>query len=226
MKMKKILFLIGFLSLSGLIIQAAPPTTQGEIEVNQKRIAGVVSSSMRLETARLILRKVEERDLDDIYEYAKDPKVAELTGWTEHENLDDTRNFLDKMREGYNTGMYLYLVIEDKELHKVVGTCAIVHISFEKNCGEISLSFAKSHCGKGYGKEVINRLIQFGFDEMGLDYLEGYTYQRNRASDRLCQGAAEFQSEVKYEHKVKGKQSVRANYYKLTREDYLTKLFG
>ena len=36
---------------------------------------------MRFETERLILRQWEESDAENLYKYAKDPKVEPVAGW-------------------------------------------------------------------------------------------------------------------------------------------------
>ena len=40
-----------------------------------------------LETERLILRPFKENDLDDFYEYAKNPKVGPNAGWKPHAHV-------------------------------------------------------------------------------------------------------------------------------------------
>ena len=44
-----------------------------------------------LETPRLLLRPWQEEDAEDMFEYAKDPRVGPYAGWTPHKSLSDTR---------------------------------------------------------------------------------------------------------------------------------------
>ena len=52
-----------------------------------------------LETQRLILRKWNDTDADSLFEYAKDPDVGPIAGWSPHksitESLDVIRNVLN-----------------------------------------------------------------------------------------------------------------------------------
>ena len=47
-----------------------------------------------IETDRLILRPFTYTDLDDLYEYAKNPNVGPNAGWKPHEDLDESMAIL------------------------------------------------------------------------------------------------------------------------------------
>jgi [ribosomal protein S5]-alanine N-acetyltransferase len=182
--MKKVIFLAGLFGLSNLMVQAAP-SDQTQYNTQKQRVADIFSKPIQLETERLILRKVKDSDIEDIFEYAKNPLVTSLTGWVEHKDKKDSRRFIDKIRRGYESNEYLYLVVEDKELNKVVGSAAVIHISPEKTSSELSLSLAESHWGSGYGSEIMRRMIQFGFEVMGFDFLAGYVFPEHIGSNKM-----------------------------------------
>jgi len=56
-----------------------------------------------LETERLILRRWEESDAENLFLYAKDPDVGPIAGWPPHqseeESLDVIRNFFARLRQ-------------------------------------------------------------------------------------------------------------------------------
>lgn len=47
---------------------------------------------MTLETDRLILRRWEDSDAEDLYRYASDPDVGPIAGWPAHQSLDESRD--------------------------------------------------------------------------------------------------------------------------------------
>ena len=53
-----------------------------------------------IETDRLILRPFTYTDLDDLYEYAKNPNVGPNAGWKPHEDLDESMAILKNFIEG------------------------------------------------------------------------------------------------------------------------------
>ena len=49
---------------------------------------------MTLTTKRLTLRPLEERDAEDLYAYAKDPRVGLVAGWPPHTSLEESREII------------------------------------------------------------------------------------------------------------------------------------
>ena len=47
-----------------------------------------------LETERLVLRRWEDGDASDLYEYAKDPDVGPIAGWPPHQSIEEERHML------------------------------------------------------------------------------------------------------------------------------------
>ena len=46
---------------------------------------------MILETKRLLLRPFYESDAEDVYAYARDPRVGPVAGWPAHKSVEDSR---------------------------------------------------------------------------------------------------------------------------------------
>ena len=49
---------------------------------------------MVFETKRLILRPWEESDAEDLFEYAKDPRVGPIAGWPAHTSVENSREII------------------------------------------------------------------------------------------------------------------------------------
>ena len=49
---------------------------------------------MTLETDRLILRRWEDSDAEDLYRDASDPDVGPIAGWPAHQSLDESRDVI------------------------------------------------------------------------------------------------------------------------------------
>ena len=45
---------------------------------------------MSLETERLILRRWQDSDAEDLYKYASDPDVGPIAGWPVHKNVQES----------------------------------------------------------------------------------------------------------------------------------------
>lgn len=55
---------------------------------------------MTLETDRLILRRWEDSDAEDLYRYASDPDVGPIAGWPAHQSLDESRDVIKNVFNG------------------------------------------------------------------------------------------------------------------------------
>ena len=52
---------------------------------------------MILETERLILRPWEERDANDLFQYASNPEVGPIAGWPVHTSVENSREIIKKL---------------------------------------------------------------------------------------------------------------------------------
>ena len=80
---------------------------------------------MILETGRLILRRWEEADAEELYQYAKDPAVGPIAGWPPHTSVENSREIIRDVLTAPET----YAVVL-KETGKPVGSIGIM---FGKN---------------------------------------------------------------------------------------------
>ena len=77
-------------------------------------ITGVV-----LETERLILRPWTLEDLDDFYEYAKNPDVGPKAGWYPHKNKEESLEILNRFIDNKKTFCIVYKE-NNKAISKII----------------------------------------------------------------------------------------------------------
>ena len=53
-----------------------------------------------LETKRLILRRWEVSDAEDLYKYASDPDVGLIAGWPPYQSVDESREVIKSVLSG------------------------------------------------------------------------------------------------------------------------------
>ena len=63
-----------------------------------------IGGDMTLETKRLILRRWEDSDAENLYKYAKDPDIGPIAGWPAHQSIDDMTDRDDECELGYWIG--------------------------------------------------------------------------------------------------------------------------
>ena len=71
---------------------------------------------MILETERLILRPWEERDANDLFQYASDPEVGPIAGWPVHTSVENSKEIIKSVFSSPET----YAVVLKETMQPVV----------------------------------------------------------------------------------------------------------
>lgn len=154
---------------------------------------------MKLENDRVYLRPVEEKDLNDIFEYAKDEDTGPRAGWPAHKTIDDTKMILDKWLSPQNSEMILAIVY--KENNKMIGTLGIADLNKNpkdennkyvadllkqgKVCFELGTTLSKAYWNKGLSTDIIKIVEKYLFLQRNADCIIIGHYAENMASRRV-----------------------------------------
>lgn len=137
-----------------------------------------------LETERLILRPFSPRDLDDFYEYARNPNVGPNAGWKPHESREESQEILARIIEGGEVW-----ALECKENHSVIGSAGL-HADKRRegvNARMLGYVLSEDYWGRGLMAEAAGRIMRHAFEELGVDILSVYHYPHNRRSKRVIE---------------------------------------
>lgn len=141
-----------------------------------------------------VLRKVEEKDIDLLFEWANDEECRKNSFHSEKIEYKDHREWFLKKINDKNCNMYLCIAEDD-----YVGQVRL-DIDESKSTGMISYSIGKGYRGKGYGL-IILELLEFEVKKLGkIKYLLG---------------------QVKYNNLASQKVFVKLNYLSENKEDYI-----
>lgn len=137
-----------------------------------------------IKTERLILRGWQLEDLDDLYEYAKNPNVGPMAGWEPHSSKEVSLNALKSFIE--NDDRWAIVL---KENGKVIGS---LRIHPDENRGKyyakyINYDLSADYWGKGYMTEAVKRSIKYAFEDMNIDLLTAFYYPHNIRSKRVIE---------------------------------------
>ena len=179
-----------------------------------------------LETERLILRKLEISDAQDVFEYAKHPEVARYLTWEAHKSVEDAKGFINWAIEKYKKDESGEWGIELKENGRIIGAMGFVHLDLQNSCGEIGYALSKEYWGMGVMTEAVSRLIRFGFQEMKLNRIEAVHFYGNEASGKVMQKAGmSFEGLLRQKMFVKGK-FWDVKQYAIIKEEWILKKEG
>jgi len=134
-----------------------------------------------LETERLVLRKLDQDDLEDIVAW-EDVPIAQSARVQAQEFLDYC------FREYRERGIGPW-GIQLKETRVIVGNCGLPHVIFKSHCGEVNYYVAPRHRGQGLAPEALKALLKFGFRDIGLARIQARCELGNLSSERVMQKA-------------------------------------
>ena len=142
----------------------------------------------RLTTTRLILEDLREDDLENIRQIACDREVMRyVLVWLENE--DQITGFLQRgIDEADKTDRTSFiLAARVRETGEFAGL-TFLEIDPEIRCtGEVGIVLLPKYQAFGYGKEILNTYLEFGFDTLSLHRVFGKCDELNRASSRLME---------------------------------------
>ena len=138
------------------------------------------------ETERLILRRYQEDDLQDLFEYLSDKEVVEYEPYRPL-TLNETKENLE-----WRIGTDEMIAVELKSSHKMIGNVYMGKREFEAL--EIGYVFNRNYWGHGYAAESCRALIQQAFSN-GIHRIYAECDPCNKSSWKLLE-ALGFQREA------------------------------
>lgn len=140
---------------------------------------------MELQTKRLLLRPFAEEDAEDLYEYARDPRVGPIAGWPPHTSAENSREIIRTVFSAPNT-----FAVVDRETGRAVGSAGFVGTHRDgvpKPDDEIGYALNPAFWGRGYIPEAVEELLRYGFEDLGLNTIWCSHYQGNQKSKRVIE---------------------------------------
>ena len=125
-----------------------------------------MANEIELETPRLIIRAIEEKDATSIFKYRSDKVTNQYQGWIP-EKLEEVESFIKKTAKEFNlVDTWFQLVIINKENQALLGDIGLHFIAPENKQVEIGCTIDKTQQGKGYAVESLKKVIDFLFIEL------------------------------------------------------------
>ncbi len=144
-----------------------------------------------LETTRLYLREVENNDLDFLSALHRDPDVMRYIG--PPRTRKSVKERIDRIRQGYKDfpGRGIWMACELTDDNPIGWGCLKDLDGTEMI--EIGYRLAKEAWGKGYATEIARALLEYGFEQYGLDKIVGVTTPDNIGSQKVLEKAGLIQ---------------------------------
>ena len=178
---------------------------------------------MVLETERLIMRRWEESDAEDLFKYASDPDVGPIAGWPAHQSIDESRDVIRNVFNGKEA--YAICLKEDKKAIgaielKLYGSRGNDLATADDEC-ELGYWLGKSFWGQGIMPEAVGEMLRHAFEDCGMQKVWCGYYEGNNKSKRVqekCGFKYQWRSEDVDVPLMKEKRTGHVNL--MTKEDW------
>lgn len=178
-----------------------------------------------LVTARLILRQWRESDSKDLYEYSKSELVGPNAGWQPHKSQEESERFIKLF---INSDEVYALVLKSE--NKVIGSLGFYNRKNDNNFPrlnqkEIGYVLNPKYWGNGFIPEAVNKLIEYGFNEINLDMIWCGHYYFNYNSKRVIEKCG-FKYKFTINQKLNQLDNIEGStlYYAISRIDYFNRI--
>ncbi len=142
----------------------------------------------RIETKRLVLRKFELTDAEAMYKnWASDDKVTKFLIWPTHKDIEVSCKVLEMWVKDYSEDNNYQWCIELKSIGEAIGSIGVVDYKENIEAVEIGYCIGSKYWGQGITTEALKALIEFFFEEVGVNRIEARHDPVNANSGKVMQ---------------------------------------
>ncbi|KMQ65463.1 GNAT family acetyltransferase [Chryseobacterium angstadtii] len=175
---------------------------------------------MKIETQRLILRKLEETDMERMFLLDSDPEVMKYIGVPPLTERHESLNVINMIRKQYEDNGTGRLAVIEKETGLLIGWSGLKLLTEEingyKNVLDLGYRFVPESWGKGYALEAAKASLDLGFNEMNASTIYAHAHSENAGSNHILKKLG-FEKTGEFVE-----PDGICNWYELKREKYLS----
>ena len=140
-----------------------------------------------IKTERLILRKVTQKDVNEIYFLRSDKTVMKYVDRPTAKSVEDASLFIQKIDDLERNNESITWGIELNGNPQLIGYLGFWHIKKEHYRSEIGYILHPDHHRKGIMQEALRAVLEYGFRIMKLHSVEANVNPQNASSIKLLE---------------------------------------
>lgn len=174
---------------------------------------------MKLETERLILRRLEETDVERMFLLDSNPEVMKYIGVPVLTEPSESLKVIRMIRKQYEENGTGRLAVIEKETGLLMGWSGLKLLTEEingyKNVLDLGYRYLPESWGKGYALEAAKASLELGFHEMKADMIYAHAHSENAGSNHILKKLG-FEKTGEFTE-----PDGICNWYELRREKYI-----
>ncbi|MBZ0274546.1 MAG: GNAT family N-acetyltransferase [Anaerolineae bacterium] len=145
-----------------------------------------MNSIPTLDTERLLLRAFTPEDAPAIQAILNDPAITDNMNYIPYPcTLEWVQAYIQRANEDLASGRYTFGIVRRAD-GVLVGRINI-RVAAEHHSAEIGYWIGRAFWGNGYATEAARRVLDFGFNDLGLNRIMGQCFARNAASAHVLE---------------------------------------
>ncbi len=137
-------------------------------------------------TERLTLRKLSEKDSEEIFQLRSDTEINKFLNRKPSKTLDDASNFINSIIGNESSDLFYWAITKTGE-DKLIGTICLFDLSTDLKKGEIGYELLTEYHNQGIMIEAAQKIIDYAIETLGLKTLDALTHIDNQSSTNLLQ---------------------------------------
>jgi ribosomal-protein-alanine N-acetyltransferase len=137
-------------------------------------------------TERLILRHLKSEDASVIYSIVGSPEFPKQLPLKEMDSLQKIETWLNRLIELWEKGRVYSWIMEERDSGQLLGQVTLSKIEGDKKWA-LAFWTHPEHWGKGYATEGAERILKFGFEELGAKTIWAAAGKWNLGSNRVLE---------------------------------------
>ncbi|MCD1116025.1 GNAT family N-acetyltransferase [Chryseobacterium turcicum] len=138
-----------------------------------------------IETEHLLIQKLDSETMNQIFDLNNDDEIRKILGITTEDEFTRQKKIHQKGYESYNRTMLNFQIVE-KQSSVIIGNCGFHTWNPQHHRAEIGYALnIDEFKNKGFMKEALEKIIEFGFEEMKLNRIEALIDENNIPSKKL-----------------------------------------
>ena len=180
----------------------------------------------KIETERLILRKIEKDDYKmAYYNWCNSSIVCKYTMWDKHKNIDVTKELFDEWIQDYKDLDTYKWIVEIKDTKELIGTIDVVSKKLMSyGACEIGYCYGEKYWRHGYATEALKGVIKFLFEECDAEVVYAEYMSNNIGSGKvIAKAGMKFEGFLR--NRIVDKDGIRNDLgaYSITKEENFQK---
>lgn len=176
-----------------------------------------------IKSDHLVLNKIEDGDLDEVYEIYSNDKVFEYCGIIPKHNKATVQSMIGHFERDYNKRSRVkWGIFTNDEPRKLLGIIEAMDFNQKVDMVTIGYFLAESNWGKGIATEAVEMLLKFLFLDVNINRIQAEVMPMNESSKKvLLKNGFIKEGTLRQASLWSGKGIVDLEMYGILKEDYV-----